>query len=198
MDGRRRRPLAMRARASRSTSSAARIARRRRYQARDDRVSLTIDHDTPQVMEIKGLSMAARAQVVADPAEAQKVLGLLMLKYPKQKVNTTAYANARGCPHIPRDAHGDLCARLLQGLRTHRSRHLLGPRPMSLAPGRSWSPRALSRPCRRSRREDKRCRGNKAEKLLPRRRFRWTCLRCAGARGIARIRIREKSQFHVW
>jgi nitroimidazol reductase NimA-like FMN-containing flavoprotein (pyridoxamine 5'-phosphate oxidase superfamily) len=29
--------------------------------ARDDRVSLTIDHDTPQVMEITGLSMAAHA-----------------------------------------------------------------------------------------------------------------------------------------
>jgi nitroimidazol reductase NimA-like FMN-containing flavoprotein (pyridoxamine 5'-phosphate oxidase superfamily) len=29
--------------------------------AHDDRVSLTIDHDTPQVMEITGLSMAARA-----------------------------------------------------------------------------------------------------------------------------------------
>jgi nitroimidazol reductase NimA-like FMN-containing flavoprotein (pyridoxamine 5'-phosphate oxidase superfamily) len=27
--------------------------------ARDDRVSLTIDHDTPRVMEITGLSMAA-------------------------------------------------------------------------------------------------------------------------------------------
>jgi nitroimidazol reductase NimA-like FMN-containing flavoprotein (pyridoxamine 5'-phosphate oxidase superfamily) len=27
--------------------------------AQDDRVSLTIDHDTPQVMEITGLSMAA-------------------------------------------------------------------------------------------------------------------------------------------
>jgi nitroimidazol reductase NimA-like FMN-containing flavoprotein (pyridoxamine 5'-phosphate oxidase superfamily) len=27
--------------------------------ARDDRVSLTIDHDTPQVMDITGLSMAA-------------------------------------------------------------------------------------------------------------------------------------------
>src|SRR6478752_8340577 len=36
--------------------------------ARDDRVSLTIDHDTPQVMEIAGLSMAARAQAVVDPA----------------------------------------------------------------------------------------------------------------------------------
>jgi nitroimidazol reductase NimA-like FMN-containing flavoprotein (pyridoxamine 5'-phosphate oxidase superfamily) len=52
--------------------------------ARDDRVSLTIDHDTPQVMEITGLSMAAHAQVVVDPTEAEKVLRLLLLKYPKQ------------------------------------------------------------------------------------------------------------------
>ena len=52
--------------------------------ARDDRVSLTIDHDTPQVMEIVGLSMAARAQVVIDQSEAEKVLRLLMQKYPEQ------------------------------------------------------------------------------------------------------------------
>lgn len=52
--------------------------------ARDDRVSLTIDHDTPQVMEIMGLSMAARAQVVVDPDEAQKALRLLLLRYPEQ------------------------------------------------------------------------------------------------------------------
>ena len=52
--------------------------------ARDDRVSLTIDHDTPQVMEITGLSMAARAQAVVDPAEAEKALRLLMQKYPPQ------------------------------------------------------------------------------------------------------------------
>ena len=52
--------------------------------ARDDRVSLTIDHDTPQVMEITGLSMAARAQVVVDPSEAEKALRLLMVKYPQQ------------------------------------------------------------------------------------------------------------------
>src|SRR6476659_4908875 len=50
--------------------------------ARDARVSLTIDHDTPQVMEIKGLSMAARAQVVTDPVEDEKALRLLMQKYP--------------------------------------------------------------------------------------------------------------------
>jgi hypothetical protein len=30
--------------------------------ARDDRVSLTIDHDTPDIMAITGLSMAAHAQ----------------------------------------------------------------------------------------------------------------------------------------
>jgi PPOX class probable F420-dependent enzyme len=53
--------------------------------ARDDRVSLTIDHDTPQVMQISGLSMAGRAQAILDPGKAQKVLRLLMAKYPKQK-----------------------------------------------------------------------------------------------------------------
>ena len=52
--------------------------------ARDDRVSLTIDHDTPQVMDITGLSMAAHACRVVDPAEAEKALGLLMTKYPEQ------------------------------------------------------------------------------------------------------------------
>jgi len=50
--------------------------------ARDDRVSLTIDHDTPQVMDIMGLSMAAHAQQVVDPAEVEKALRMLMLKYP--------------------------------------------------------------------------------------------------------------------
>ena len=51
--------------------------------ARDDRVSLTIDHDTSDLMVITGLSMAARAQPVVDPAEAEKVLRMLMLKYPE-------------------------------------------------------------------------------------------------------------------
>lgn len=52
--------------------------------ARDDRVSLTIDHDTPNLMAITGLSMAARAQAVVDRAEAGKVLRMLPLKYPEQ------------------------------------------------------------------------------------------------------------------
>src|SRR5579871_3565673 len=52
--------------------------------ARDDRVSLTIDHDAPQIMDITGLSMAAHAQAVVDRAEASRVLGMLPLKYPQQ------------------------------------------------------------------------------------------------------------------
>lgn len=53
--------------------------------ARDDRLSLTIDHDTADLMAITGLSMAARAQVVNDRAEAEKVLRMLPLKYPEAK-----------------------------------------------------------------------------------------------------------------
>ena len=52
--------------------------------ARDDRVSLTVDHDAPQVMEITGLSMAAHARVVTDPAESEKALRMLMQRYPPQ------------------------------------------------------------------------------------------------------------------
>lgn len=53
--------------------------------ARDDRLSLTIDHDTADLMAITGLSMAARAQAVTDRAEAEKVLRMLPLKYPEGK-----------------------------------------------------------------------------------------------------------------
>ena len=51
--------------------------------ARDDRVSLAIDHDTPDLMAITGLSMAARAQAVVDRDEASRILGLFPLKYPE-------------------------------------------------------------------------------------------------------------------
>ena len=50
--------------------------------AQDDRISLTIDHDTADLMAITGLSMAARAHRVEDRAEAEKVLRMLPLKYP--------------------------------------------------------------------------------------------------------------------
>jgi nitroimidazol reductase NimA-like FMN-containing flavoprotein (pyridoxamine 5'-phosphate oxidase superfamily) len=55
--------------------------------ARDDRVSLTIDDDMGQVMAIEGLSMAARAQLVTDPNEAEKALNLMMQRYPPQDVS---------------------------------------------------------------------------------------------------------------
>ena len=51
--------------------------------ARDDRVSLTIDHDTSELMAITGLSMAAHARAVVDRAEADKILRMLPLKYPE-------------------------------------------------------------------------------------------------------------------
>jgi nitroimidazol reductase NimA-like FMN-containing flavoprotein (pyridoxamine 5'-phosphate oxidase superfamily) len=49
--------------------------------ARDNRVSITIDHDTPDIMSITGLSMAARAHRVSDRAEAEKVIRMLPQKY---------------------------------------------------------------------------------------------------------------------
>ena len=51
---------------------------------KDDRVSLTIDDDPSQVMQITGLSMAARAKRVTDAKEGEKVMGLLFQRYPEQ------------------------------------------------------------------------------------------------------------------
>ena len=50
--------------------------------ARDNRVSLTIDHDTANLMAITGLSMSGHAHAVTDRAEAEKILRMLPLKYP--------------------------------------------------------------------------------------------------------------------
>lgn len=50
---------------------------------RDDRVSLTIDHDTADLLAITGLSMAARAHRVRDLAEVERVLEMLPAKYPE-------------------------------------------------------------------------------------------------------------------
>jgi hypothetical protein len=52
--------------------------------AKDNRVSLTIDHDADQIMEITGLSMAAHAHPVVDRVEAERVLRVLPLKYAPQ------------------------------------------------------------------------------------------------------------------
>jgi nitroimidazol reductase NimA-like FMN-containing flavoprotein (pyridoxamine 5'-phosphate oxidase superfamily) len=52
--------------------------------ARDDRVSLAIDHDTSDIMAISGLSMAGHARAVTDMAEAGRVMRMLVRKYPEQ------------------------------------------------------------------------------------------------------------------
>jgi nitroimidazol reductase NimA-like FMN-containing flavoprotein (pyridoxamine 5'-phosphate oxidase superfamily) len=53
--------------------------------AHDARVSLTIDDKGGEVMQITGLSMAARADRITDPAEGARVIDLLMARYPEQK-----------------------------------------------------------------------------------------------------------------
>ena len=50
---------------------------------RDNRVSLTIDHDVSDPMAITGLSMAAIAEPVRDPLEVSKATNLLMQRYPE-------------------------------------------------------------------------------------------------------------------
>lgn len=52
--------------------------------AHDDRVSLTIDRDCDDIMAIEGLSMAARARPVTDPKEVQRILTMLVNRYPSQ------------------------------------------------------------------------------------------------------------------
>ena len=52
--------------------------------ARDDRLSLTIDHDIPDVMRITGLSMAARAHPVLDHDEGVRILEKLARQYADQ------------------------------------------------------------------------------------------------------------------
>jgi len=50
---------------------------------RDNRVSLTIDHDVSDPMAITGLSMAALAHPVTDPTEVAKAMNLLGTRYPE-------------------------------------------------------------------------------------------------------------------
>lgn len=93
--------------------------------ARDDRVSLTVDHDAPQVMEITGLSMAGRAQPVTDRAEAEK--GSTDAANEISAANHAARpdADGRAGPHLPRGAFSHFRARLLERFWPHGSCHLL-------------------------------------------------------------------------
>jgi nitroimidazol reductase NimA-like FMN-containing flavoprotein (pyridoxamine 5'-phosphate oxidase superfamily) len=51
--------------------------------ARDNRISLTIDHDVSDPMAITGLSMAAEARRVYDSTEEAKAMNLLGMRYPE-------------------------------------------------------------------------------------------------------------------
>ena len=67
-----------------------RDSQKARNLALDNRVSITIDHDTPDILSITGLSMAARAHRVTDQAEARKVIAMLPLRYPDAPASTAA------------------------------------------------------------------------------------------------------------
>ena len=54
--------------------------------ARDPRVSLAIANDYPQPLQIKGLSMAARAVEAQDQGEIDHVAEILLRRYPEYKV----------------------------------------------------------------------------------------------------------------
>jgi hypothetical protein len=53
--------------------------------ARDDRVSVTIDHDVSDIMAIEGLSMAAHAYPVTDLGEVARIMNLLVHRYSAQQ-----------------------------------------------------------------------------------------------------------------
>jgi nitroimidazol reductase NimA-like FMN-containing flavoprotein (pyridoxamine 5'-phosphate oxidase superfamily) len=53
---------------------------------RDPRVALAIARDYPQPLQIKGLSMAARALIVEDKGERQHATSILLKRYPEYKV----------------------------------------------------------------------------------------------------------------
>jgi nitroimidazol reductase NimA-like FMN-containing flavoprotein (pyridoxamine 5'-phosphate oxidase superfamily) len=53
---------------------------------RDPRVSLAIANDYPQPLQIKGLSIAARAVETTDPGEREHVQEILLKRYPEYKI----------------------------------------------------------------------------------------------------------------
>jgi PPOX class probable F420-dependent enzyme len=53
---------------------------------RDPRISIAVANDYPQPLMIKGLSMAARAEVVEDSGETDHAVSILLRRYPEYKV----------------------------------------------------------------------------------------------------------------
>ncbi|MCW8194521.1 pyridoxamine 5'-phosphate oxidase family protein [Proteobacteria bacterium 005FR1] len=57
--------------------------------AQDNRLSMTIDHDSADIMAISGLSLAGHAEPVTDHSDGERALQLLLSKYPAQKTVPT-------------------------------------------------------------------------------------------------------------
>ena len=53
---------------------------------RDPRVSLAIANDYPQPLQIKGLSIAARAEVTTDPGEREHAGEIIFRRYPEYRI----------------------------------------------------------------------------------------------------------------
>ena len=51
----------------------------------DNRISLVVDHDTSDPMGMEGLSLAARAYAISDPAEEARVVELMVAKFPEYR-----------------------------------------------------------------------------------------------------------------
>jgi nitroimidazol reductase NimA-like FMN-containing flavoprotein (pyridoxamine 5'-phosphate oxidase superfamily) len=77
--------------------------------ARNARVSIAIDHDTPQVMEITGLSMAGRAQAVTDREAGH---GPAYRTISRTKGFSATHAQPRLRAHRAGNAHNHLGSRL--------------------------------------------------------------------------------------
>lgn len=71
---------------------------------RDPRVSLAIANDYPQPLQIKGLSMSARVDIVEDQGEIDHALDILLRRYPEYKVmpppDPSAVAMLRFTPDV--------------------------------------------------------------------------------------------------
>jgi PPOX class probable F420-dependent enzyme len=72
--------------------------------ARDPRVSIAIADDYPQPLQIRGLSLAGRVDVVDDPGETEHALDILLRRYPEYKImpapDPAAVAMLRTTPEI--------------------------------------------------------------------------------------------------
>lgn len=92
--------------------------------ARDDRVSLTVDDDPAQVMDIAGLSMAA-CEACDGSRRIRKSLAALDLAISEPERPRSPHAeNIRGLRLSP-DTHDRLAAGLLKGIWTYRPYRVL-------------------------------------------------------------------------